>query len=126
MVFSNAVFLFIFLPIVILGYYILRGRARNYWLLLVSIFFYAWNKPSFTVILLGSIMLNYVGALLLEKASKQIHKKILVVLTVTSNLLLLFYFKYFNFTIDTINRLFDINVQFAQVILPIGISFFTF
>ena len=70
MVFSNAVFLFIFLPVVIAGYYILRGKARNYWLLLVSIFFYAWNKPSFTIILLGSIVLNYFGALLVEKAGQ--------------------------------------------------------
>lgn len=70
MVFSNAVFLFIFLPVVIAGYYILRGKARNYWLLLVSIFFYAWNKPSFTIILLGSIVLNYFGALLVERAGQ--------------------------------------------------------
>lgn len=72
MVFSNAVFLFIFLPIVILGYYLLRGRVRNYWLLLVSIIFYAWNKPSFTIILLGSICLNYVGAFCIELLKKRI------------------------------------------------------
>lgn len=126
MVFSNAVFLFIFLPIVILGYYILRGRARNYWLLMVSIIFYAWNKPSFTIILLGSIVLNYTGALLVEKAQKQSGRKIWLFITVAANLGLLFYFKYFNFTINTLNRLFDTNIQFAEVILPIGISFFTF
>lgn len=129
MVFSNAVFLFIFLPIVIAGYYILRGRVRNYWLLLVSIFFYAWNKPSFTVILLGSILLNYVGALLVEKALEKNNKhnmKLWLFITVAANLLLLFYYKYFNFTIDTLNRLFDVDIQFAEVILPIGISFFTF
>ena len=51
MVFSNAVFLFLFLPVVLLGYYLLRGRARNYWLLLVSLVFYAWNKPEFIFIL---------------------------------------------------------------------------
>lgn len=126
MVFSNAVFLFIFLPVVILGYYILRGRARNYWLLAVSIVFYAWNKPSFTIILLTSIVLNYVGAFTLEKMKKDANRKIILFLTVASNLGILFYFKYFNFTIETINKLFDVNVQFAQVILPIGISFFTF
>ena len=126
MVFSNAVFLFIFLPVVIAGYYILRGKARNYWLLLVSIFFYAWNKPSFTIILLGSIVLNYFGALLVEKAGQTGKKKLWLVLTVVCNLLILFYFKYFNFTIRTLKKIFDIHTQFANVLLPIGISFFTF
>ena len=126
MVFSNAVFLFIFMPIVILGYYLLRGRVRNYWLLLVSIIFYAWNKPSFTIILLGSICLNYVGAFCIELLKKEFYKKIALFLTVAGNLGLLFYFKYFNFAVETFNKLFDKNVQFAKVILPIGISFFTF
>ena len=126
MVFSNAVFLFIFLPIVIIGYYILRGRIRNYWLLFVSIVFYAWNKPSFTIILLSSIVLNFGGALIVEKMNKEIHRKLALFTTVAANLGILFYYKYFNFTIATINKLFDTNVQFAQVILPIGISFFTF
>lgn len=126
MVFSNAVFLFIFLPVVILGYYILRGRARNYWLLATSILFYAWNKPSFTIILITSIVLNYLGAFVLEKMEKDANRKIILFLTVASNLGILFYFKYFNFTIQTVNKLFNTNVQFAQVILPIGISFFTF
>lgn len=126
MVFSNSVFLFIFLPIVIVGYYLLRGAVRNYWLLLVSIIFYAWNKPSFTIILIASIILNYVGALCIDSFKKDIHKKIALVTTVSGNLGLLFYFKYFNFAIETFNKLFNANVKFAEVILPIGISFFTF
>ena len=126
MVFSNSVFLFIFLPIVIVGYYLLRGAVRNYWLLLVSIIFYAWNKPSFTIILIASITLNYVGALCIDSFKKDIHKKIALVTTVSGNLGLLFYFKYFNFAIETFNKLFNANVKFAEVILPIGISFFTF
>lgn len=126
MVFSNSIFLFIFLPIVIAGYYLLRGSARNYWLLFVSIIFYAWNKPSFTIILLGSIVLNYIGALLVEKAKTQRSSKAWLWVTVAANLLLLFYFKYFNFTLNTINQMFKSNIEFAEVILPIGISFFTF
>ncbi len=126
MVFSNAIFLFIFLPIVILGYYILRGRAKNYWLLIVSIVFYAWNKPSFTFILLGSIILNYIGALLVEKMQTASRKKHMLFITVAINLGLLFYFKYFNFTISTLFYLFDPNIKFAEIVLPIGISFFTF
>lgn len=126
MVFSNAVFLFVFLPVVILGYYLLRGRARNYWLLLVSLFFYAWNKPEFIVILLASICVNYIGALLIEKASKQLMKRIFLIATVGINLLLLFYFKYFNFTMDILSKLLQRQISFTEVVLPIGISFFTF
>ena len=99
MVFSNSVFLFLFLPIVLLGYYILRGRARNYWLLAVSLVFYAWNKPSFLWILLTSIAVNYVGALLVEKIERKKLKFLVLSLTAGVNLALLYYFKYFNFTI---------------------------
>lgn len=126
MVFSNAVFLFIFLPIVIVGYYLLRGTIRNYWLLLVSIVFYAWNKPSFLVILLVSIVINYIGALCIVISKNEIYRKCSLFITVLGNLGLLFYFKYFNFAVEIFNKMFDKNVQFAKVILPIGISFFTF
>ena len=126
MVFSNSVFLFLFLPVVLLGYYLLRGRARNYWLLAVSLVFYAWNKPSFLWILIASIGVNYGGALLVDKAEKKKQKFLLLSITVGINLGLLYYFKYFNFTMDILQRLLSREIQFAEVILPIGISFFTF
>ena len=126
MVFSNAVFLFIYLPIVIAGYYILRGAFRNYWLLLMSILFYSWNKPSFTIILLTSIALNYIGAIIIEKSKNEKHKKIILLTTIIGNLGILVYFKYFNFLLETFNTLFDKNINFAVIILPVGISFFTF
>ncbi|MBE5943304.1 MAG: MBOAT family protein [Lachnospiraceae bacterium] len=123
MVFSNSVFLFVFLPLVVLGYYLIRHELRNYWLLAVSIVFYAWNEPSFTYILIASIIINYIGALLIDKLK---FKKLMLFLTMAANLGVLFYFKYFNFAVDIFNRFFDRNLQFAEVILPIGISFFTF
>lgn len=123
MVFSNSVFLFVFLPLVVLGYYLIRHELRNYWLLAVSILFYAWNEPSFTYILIASIIINYIGALLVEKLKC---KKLMLFLTMAANLGVLFYYKYFNFAVDIFNRFFDRNLQFAEVILPIGISFFTF
>lgn len=126
MVFSNAVFLFLFLPIVLLGYYLLRGRARNYWLLAVSLLFYAWNKPSFLLILIASILLNYAGALLVDKAKAKRGKFLWLTLTVAINLGLLYYFKYFNFTMDILQRLLNRTISFTEVVLPIGISFFTF
>jgi len=126
MVFSNAVFLFVFLPVVIGGYYLLRGRARNYWLLAFSLIFYGWNKPSFLWILLVSIAANYLGAMALEEAPRKGTKKWLLTATVAVNLLLLFYFKYFNFTMEILERLLSRQVNFTEVVLPIGISFFTF
>ncbi len=126
MVFSNAIFLFAFLPIVILGYYVLRGKLRNYWLLVVSLFFYAWNKPQFLIILLASICINYIGALIIDKCNQEKWQKLVLFLTVTLNILMLFYFKYFNFTMNVLSRILNRNIQFAQVVLPIGISFFTF
>ena len=104
MVFSNAVFLFVFLPVVLIGYYLLRGKARNYWLLAVSLVFYGWNKPDFLWILVASILLNYAGALIVEHLQKRGIRKssqlFVLWLTIAGNLLLLFYFKYFNFAVS--------------------------
>ena len=126
MVFSNSVFLFVFLPVVLLGYYLLRGKTRNYWLLAVSLVFYGWNKPEFLWILIASILLNYFSALVVEKVQKKGWKLIVLWLSVAGNLALLFYFKYFNFTVSVVEKLLQRSFNFAEVILPIGISFFTF
>lgn len=126
MVFSGAVFLFIFLPIVMLGYGLLPGKAKNYWLLLASLFFYAWNRPEFIWILFGSVAINYFGALGMEKTQKDSHRKAILIVALAMNLLLLYYFKYFNFTIRVLEKITRYEFQFAEVLLPIGISFFTF
>lgn len=126
LVFSNSVFLFVFFPIVLVGYYLLQGKARNYWLLIISLVFYGWNKLDFLWILIASILLNYVSALLVASIHKKGIKLLVLWLGVAGNLLLLFYFKYFNFTISIIEKLFQRSFSFAEVILPIGISFFTF
>lgn len=126
MVFSNSVFLFAFLPIVLLGYYLLRGKARNYWLLVVSLVFYGWNKPDFLWILVASILLNYASALAVEGVHKKGAKLLILWMGIAGNLLLLFYFKYFNFAVSIVEKLLRRSFSFAEVILPIGISFFTF
>lgn len=123
MVFSNSVFLFIFLPIVLLGYYVLPQKLKNVWLFIVSCFFYAWNKVDFLWILIINIVVNYIFALLIEKVRC---KKVLLWIAVLLNIGGLFYFKYFNFTIDIIEKLLHRNINYTEVILPIGISFFTF
>ena len=126
MVFSNSVFLFAFLPIVLIVYYLLRGKVRNYWLLAVSLVFYGWNRPDFLWILITSILLNYVSALLVASIQRKGMKLLVLWFGIAGNLLLLFYFKYFNFTISIIEKLLRRSLSFAEVVLPIGISFFTF
>lgn len=127
MVFSNAVFLFVFFPLTLLGYFLLRKTVlRNYWLLFVSLVFYLWGKPKYIVILIVSMLINYCGARLVSWAKSQRIARLSLGVTVIGNLLLLYYFKYFNFSVEVINDLFRTNIDVKEVLLPVGISFFTF
>jgi len=124
MLFSSMIFLWIFLPICLIGYYIIPKSWRNIFLLLASLLFYAWGEPKFVFLMLLSIVVNYVFAILIE--DHPYHRKLFLVLGVIFNLVLLGYFKYFNFMIDNVNYIFQANITVETVILPIGISFFTF
>ena len=124
MVFSSAIFLFAFLPITLVVYYLLKGSARNYWLLLVSLVFFAWGQLSYLWIILVNVAANYAGAMLITKMEK--HKKAFLVLTIAVNLALLFYFKYFDFVLSSIESITHAGIEPFNIILPIGISFFTF
>jgi len=129
MVFSSSIFLFFFLPLVIVGYSLLKENYRLCFLLLASLFFYAWGEPKYVLVMLLSIVINYTFGLFIHTsiiAQKKILTKFLLVLSVGCNLGILFYFKYLNFTINTFNRLLSTNFTFHQIVLPIGISFFTF
>ena len=130
MVFSSPVFLFIFLPVTIGIYYILSifrgGGYKNYWLLFVSLIFYAWNKPTFVLLLIASIVINYFFGRLIGLFQALVYKRAGLIVCLCANLGLLFYFKYFNLTVDTINLLFKSDIRVTEVLLPIGISFFTF
>ena len=124
MLFSSSVFLFVFLPAVLLGYYLLRGqKARNLLLLAASLFFYAWGEPVYVFLMLFSILANYL-------LGRWIHArrgaKGPLVLAVALNLGILFFFKYLDFTIENLNALFGLRLPPVGLSLPIGISFFTF
>ena len=126
MLFSSPEFILLFLPAVALVYYILPKRAKNDWLLLASLFFYAWGEPKFVFVMLLSIVFNYYAALAVEKREKNSQKrKAALVLTVTFNLALLFVFKYLNFATGILQSVFP-SVSQTNIALPIGISFFTF
>lgn len=99
---------------------------QNYWLLFVSLVFYLWGKPKYIVILMASMLINYCGARLVDWAKLRNQLKVALSITVAANLLLLYYFKYFNFSVEMLNDLFKADIQINEVLLPVGISFFTF
>ncbi|MDD2617596.1 MAG: MBOAT family protein [Bacteroidales bacterium] len=124
MLFSSMSFIFIFLPLVCLIYFVVRPNLRNYVLLAASILFYAWGEPEYLAIMLLTILVNYGGAILMNKHPK--YKKGFLAATIITNLGFLTYFKYFNFFIGNLNELFHGNLDFIEVLMPIGISFYTF
>ncbi|MBS5885583.1 MAG: MBOAT family O-acyltransferase [Clostridium sp.] len=127
MVFSSSVFIFIFLPLILFLYYVCGKKLRNYILLLSSLFFYAWGGMNYLKILVVSIAINYVFGILIDRAVNKIKlRKIFLVLGIFLNLSLLFYYKYYDFFIGNVNTFFNTNIELKMIILPIGISFFTF
>lgn len=130
MLFSSSIFLFGFLPAVLLFYYIFFRRNRkwqNIFLTCVSLFFYAWGEPFFVLIMICSIIINWAFALWVDKVRADKTKaKYTLALMVAVNIGLLFVFKYLVFTIVNINRFLGADIIVPNIILPIGISFFTF
>ncbi len=124
MVFSSTLFLFIFFPVTILGYYLIPGRAKNYWLLALSLVFFGWLQPQFLWVILFNVCINYFGAVLIHRFPNR--KKLFLVLAIAFNLAVLFYYKYLNFTVLTINQIFGSDIVLDKILMPIGISFFTF
>ncbi len=130
MVFSSPAFLFLFLPVVITGYWACPGRLRNAWLLLASILFYAWGEGFFALIMLVSIAVNWGAALLVERSRTGTPRKLVLAVAVAVNLGMLVFWKYANFAVDTVNPLLSAlgvaPVVLSPLHLPAGISFFTF
>jgi len=124
MVFSSTLFIFIFLPITLIGYYVFRGNTKNYYLLLMSLIFFSWSQPNYVWIILANILINYICALLIDRLESQ--RKLILILSIVGNLGLLFYFKYFDFALKTFSMIIRKDIEPIGIILPIGISFFTF
>ena len=131
MIFNSYVFIFAFLPIVILGFYGL-GRYSHHlamlWLAAASLFFYGWWDARFVGLLLGSIVFNYGAGYLIGHSLTHSNRraKLLLITSIIANLSLLGYFKYANFFVDNLNSLTGSAITMAKVFLPLGISFFTF
>lgn len=126
MVFSSLVFLFVFLPIVLVLYYLSSKKYRNYLLLLASLFFYAWGEPTYVVIMLVSIGTNYLCGLLVDEKRADKVRVTGVVISVIFNICMLGVFKYSGFFVKNINTVFNTSLPVPEIALPLGISFFTF
>ncbi len=129
--FNSPVLIFIFLPVTLVGFYLLgrwRAEVALGWLVMASLFFYAWWNPSYLLLILASMTFNFhLGKRLsMSQTENQNTTYLLLALGITANLGLLAYYKYFNFFIDNINTLFDASWNFETIILPLAISFFTF
>lgn len=128
MLFNSYLFIFIFLPISLLLWFFLNNmgkyKAAQVFLVAMSIWFYAYFNYSYIWIILGSCSFNFGCSLLMEKTKKK--KKLVGVLGIIGNLSILFYYKYFDFFIENINFLFKKDFPLFHILLPLGISFFTF
>ncbi|MBQ6164371.1 MAG: MBOAT family protein [Clostridia bacterium] len=127
MVFSSVEFLTLFLPLAALLYFLLPVKMRNGLLLVFSLVFYAWGEPVYVLIMLGSIVMNYLFGLGVDRfRAREKAKKTVLALAVACNLLLLGVFKYADFMIGNLNLIPGVSLPAAEIALPIGISFFTF
>lgn len=126
MLFSSISFLYYFLPFVILLYFIVPKAGKNVVLFLTSIVFYAWGEPRYVFLMLLEIVLGYIYGLCIEKFRGTKLDKLFLCLSVSTNIGFLGYFKYADFFIENINRATGRNVSLLHIVLPIGISFYTF
>lgn len=123
MLFSSITFIYYFLPLLFLVYFITPKKYCNIPLLLFSLLFYFLGEPKYIIVLLLSCTINYYLSKLIYKKK---HPKLLLIISLIYNVGQLLYFKYTDFFITNINNLFNLDISLLHVIMPIGISFFTF
>ncbi|HIZ19645.1 MAG TPA: MBOAT family protein [Firmicutes bacterium] len=129
MVFSSLLFLFYFLAAVLLVYFLLPKKLKNAWLLISSLFFYAWGEPVYVVIMILVIVADYVLGLLIEKRKDEGRiraARVTLIVGIVLNLATLGFFKYANFLIGNLNAIPGVSIPLLDLALPIGISFYTF
>lgn len=127
LLFSSILFLFRFIPAVFLVYYLLPFRFKNLWLFLCSLFFYAWGEPRYFPVMMSSILVNFLAALLIDRWKERPRLRraaFLVSLAFTIGWLL--FFKYMDFFIGNFNAITGLSVPLLSLMLPLGISFYTF
>ena len=126
MIFSSIPFLYYFLPSVLILYFAVPFKFKNFVLFFSSLFFYAWGEPKYVVLIAISITLSYVFGLLIDKYKNTKRSKIFLIISVTLSVASLAYFKYADFFISNFNKITGLSVSLLNIALPIGISFYTF
>ena len=126
MLFSSISFLYYFLPAVILLYFLVPFKFKNAVLLAFSLFFYAWGGVKYAITMVVAIILGYIFGLLIEKFRGRKISKLFLFLAVASIISFMLYFKYMDFFIDNFNKVTGLNIPLLKIVLPIGISFYTF
>lgn len=129
MIFSSLLFLFRFFPAVLICYYLVPRGLRNLVLFLFSLLFYAWGEPVYIILMMISILISYIGGIIVDRMKVQGRQKgarAAVVLSSILSLSLLGFFKYADFVIGTINGITGAGLDLLHIALPIGISFYTF
>ena len=124
MLFSSITFLFYFLPILLIIYFIVPKKFKNLVLFIFSLFFYFYGEPKYGFLLLLSCVINYIMGSLIDKHRK--YGKIFLIIALVYDIGSLLYFKYLDFFIENINNIFKSEIPLFHIIMPIGISFFTF
>ncbi|SCZ81133.1 MBOAT family O-acyltransferase [Acidaminobacter hydrogenoformans] len=126
MLFSSIVFLYYFLPCVLLLYFISPKRMKNLVLLSASLFFYWWGEPKYVLLMIFTILLGYGHGILIDKFRGDKASKVFLISSVSTSIMLLGFFKYADFFIKNTNALFSSSLSLLNLALPIGISFYTF
>lgn len=128
MLFSSTTFIFMFLTLLLILYFPIKNiKYRNIILLIFSLIFYSWGEPKYIFLMLLTVLIAYMFGLLIDKYRKDKKKsKLFLVISVILILLNLFIFKYLDFSIGIINSIFKTNIGLTKLVLPIGISFYTF
>ena len=126
MLFSSMVFLWVFLPICLIGYYLVKPKFKNVFLLIASLIFYAWGEPKYIFLMIATAFVDYVFGLLIERFRGRWQSKLFLTLAAVITLSSLALFKYSSFFSENVNSLFSLNLPNLKLALPIGISFYTF
>ncbi len=126
MLFSSIPFIYYFLPLVFLVYFLVPRKLKNFTLLVSSLIFYAWGEPKLTLVMLISIATGYISGLILEKYRNTKKGRLILCLSLLIPVAFLVYFKYADFFISSFNSATGMSLPLLKVVLPIGISFYTF
>ena len=127
MLFSSIPFLYYFLPIVILLYFVVPSKYKNFILMITSLFFYFWGESTYVLLMIGVTLCGYIFGLLIDKYRDNKRKsKLFMFISLISSFSILAVFKYADFFIENVNTILNTNFKLLKLALPIGISFYTF